>query len=89
MAQVLVMMAKLKLLKNNIWKLNKNNDFALIQCDVVGTRMEQVNTNPLFLIKLLRKNNYSSIIVIDRDGKIIDINKEKTKSAWLYYLCKK
>ena len=74
---------------HNIWKINQNNDFALIECDVVGTRMKQVNTNPLFLIKLLKKNNYSSIIVIDREGKIIDINKEKTKSAWLYYLCKK
>lgn len=74
---------------HNIWKINQNNDFTLIECDVVGTRMKQVNTNPLFLIKLLKKNNYSSIIVIDREGKIIDINKEKTKSAWLYYLCKK
>ena len=74
---------------HNIWKINQNNDFALIECDVVGTRMKQVNTNPLFLIKLLRKNNYSSITIIDTDGKIIDINKEKTKSAWLYYLCKK
>ena len=74
---------------HNIWKLNKNDDFTLIQCDVVGTRMPQVNTNPLFLIKLLKKNNYSSITIIDTDGKIIDINKEKTKSAWLYYLCKK
>jgi ubiquinone/menaquinone biosynthesis C-methylase UbiE len=74
---------------HNIWKINQNNDFTLIECDVVGTGMKQVNTNPLFLIKLLQKNNYSSIIVIDREGKIIDINKEKTKSAWLYYLCKK
>ena len=74
---------------HNIWKINQNNDFTLIECDVVGTGMKQVNTNPLFLIKLLQKNNYSSIIVIDREGTIIDINKEKTKSAWLYYLCKK
>jgi ubiquinone/menaquinone biosynthesis C-methylase UbiE len=74
---------------HNIWKLNKNNDFILQKCDVVGTSMKQVNTNPLFLIQLLRKNNYSSIIIIDRDGEIIDINKEKTKSGWLYYLCKK
>jgi len=74
---------------HNIWKINQNNDFTLIECDVVGTRMKQVNINPQFLIKLLKKNNYSSIIVIDREGKIIDINKEKTKSEWLYYLCKK
>lgn len=74
---------------HNIWNSNRNEDFALIQCDVVGTRMPQVNTNPLFLIKLLKKYNYSSITIIDTDGKIIDINKEKTKSAWLYYLCKK
>ncbi len=47
---------------HNIWKINQNNDFALIECDVVGTRMKQVNTNHLFLIKLLKKNNYSSII---------------------------
>jgi ubiquinone/menaquinone biosynthesis C-methylase UbiE len=73
---------------HNIWSQNESEIFKVKKCLCVNKELRQVYTNPKFILQLLNKYNYTEIIIIDREGKVIDLN-NISRSAWLYYLCKK
>ena len=73
---------------HNSWYYNLTADYTKLKKCVVNAMMYQIYINPLFLHKFL--DSYSSDIkIIDRNGKEVDIFNNKSRSCWLYYLCKK
>lgn len=66
---------------------NKTDDYVLIKNNVVTTNMNQVYTNPQFVLNYLNKFKFKNIYLIDTQGDITDT--KNNKSCWIYYLCEK